>query len=177
METYIVMLRGINIGGHNMIKMTRLEEIFAEMNFKNIRTYIQSGNVIFESKKTDQKKLAKQIESEIMKSTGLQVSVIIRNRSEIKHVLENNPFLTNRNEDINRLFVTFLDMEPNPDDIKKAQEGNYDSDEFEVSGKEIYGFCPNGYGKTKLNTNFFEKKFKTTATARNWKTVQNLSIL
>ena len=177
METYIALLRGINIGGHKMVSMPRLEEIFKEMEFKNVRTYIQSGNVIFEYRKTDQKNLAMKIETSILKSLGFDVSVIIRNRGEILHVLENNPFLTKRNEDINRLFVTFLNEEPKPDDIKKVQEGDFDSDEFIVSGKEIYGFCPDGYGRTKLNTNFFEKKFKTTATARNWKTVQKLSVL
>jgi uncharacterized protein (DUF1697 family) len=177
METYIALLRGINISGHNLISMPRLIAIFTEMEFKNVRTYIQSGNVIFEFGKTDQDKLAKKIEAAILKSVGFQVSVIIRNRLEIFHVLENNPFLTGRNEDINKLFVTFMDSEPNPDDIKKVQEGDFDSDEFMVSGKEIYGFCPNGYGRTKLNTNFFEKKFRTTATARNWKTVQKLGIL
>lgn len=177
METYIAMLRGINISGHKMIKMARLEALFTELNFKNIRTYIQSGNVIFENKKTDQKELAKQIETKILQSTGFQVPVTIQNRKEILVILENNPFLNSRNEDINMLFVTFLDSEPNAEDIKKVQELDYDSDEFVVSGKEIYGFCPNGYGRTKLNTNFFEKKFRTTATARNWKTVQKLGIL
>jgi len=177
METYFALLRGINISGHKMIKMARLEAMFAELNFKNIRTYIQSGNVIFENEKTNQKELAKQVETKILLSTGFQVPVVIRNRMEILLVLENNPFLRERNEDINKLHVTFLDVEPNPDDVKKVQEFEYDSDEFIVSGKEIYGFCPNGYGRTKLTTNFFEKKFKTTATARNWKTVQKLGIL
>ena len=108
METYITMLRGINIGGHKMISMPRLEEVFREMEFLNVRTYFQSGNVIFEFKKTDQEKLAKNIEAMILKSLGFQVSVIIRNRREILHILGNNPFLTQRSEDINRLFVTFL---------------------------------------------------------------------
>lgn len=177
METYIAMLRGINISGHKIISMSRLKEIFEEMKLRNVRTYIQSGNVIFEYRETDQDKLAGKIEAIILKSLGFSVSVIIRTRRELLHILNNNPFLIGRNADIDRLFVTFLNDEPKPDDIKKVREGDYKPDEFVVSGKEIYGCCPNGFGRTKLTTNFFEKKFKTTATARNWKTVQKLSVL
>jgi uncharacterized protein (DUF1697 family) len=122
METYIALLRGINVGGQKMISMTQIEAMFAELNFKNIRTYIQSGNVIFENEKTDQQELAKLIEAKILQSTGFPVSVIIRNRGEIIFILENNPFLKERNEDINRLHVTFLEAEPGTDDVKKVQE-------------------------------------------------------
>ena len=177
METYIALLRGINITGYNMIKMTLLEAMFAELKFKNIRTYIQSGNVIFENPITDPINLEKKIEARILQSTGFPISVIIRNRNEILTVLANNPFLRDRNEDITKLYVTFMDSEPKPEDIKKSQEFKSDSDEFVVSGKEIYVFCPDGYGRTKLNTNFFERKLRHKATARNWKTVQKLGVI
>jgi uncharacterized protein (DUF1697 family) len=173
METYIALLRGINVSGQKMIKMTDLTTLLSEINLYNIRTYIQSGNLVFEYPETDQKELAGLIEQQILHHYKFDVPVVIRHQSDLMQIQECNPFLK-RNENIEKLHVTFLDDEPPADLIEKAKETAGSSDEFEVIGREVFVFCPDGYGNTKLNNTFFEKKFKTKATTRNWKTVVKL---
>ena len=111
-----------------------------------------------------------------MQHYKFEVPVIIRNRAELLKILETNPFLR-RNENIDKLHVTFLDDEPDSDLVDKVKETESGSDEFEVIRKEVFLFCPDGYGRTKLNNTFFEKKFNTKATTRNWKTVVKLGII
>lgn len=171
------MLRGINVSGQKIIKMSDLQSLFEELKFKNIRTYIQSGNVIFECNKSNPNDLAKRIEEKIFQHYKFEVPAIIRHRNEITNILNNNPFITKRNEDIDKLYVTFLSDEPKSEDINKLQTITHDSDEFEISGQEIFIFCPNGYGRTKLTNNLFENKLKLKATTRNWKTIEKLSVL
>jgi uncharacterized protein (DUF1697 family) len=174
METYIALLRGINVSGQKMIKMPELQILFSKHGFKNVRTYIQSGNIIFECKKTNPDVLVKLLEEKILKHFKFEVPVIIRHQDEIKSILKNNPFLTKRNEEKDKLYVTFLSNESGK--YEKSDESEK-SDEFILSGKNIYLFCPNGYGRTKLNNNFFENKLKVKTTTRNWKTVEKLSVL
>jgi uncharacterized protein (DUF1697 family) len=176
METYIAMLRGINVSGQKLIKMTDLSNLLSELDLHNIRTYIQSGNIVFEYPKTDQKKLAVLIEQQITQHYKFDVPVIIRHRGELLNLADQNPFLK-RNNDIEKLHITFLDHEPYADMIEKARQTISDSDEFEVTGKDVFLFCPDGYGRTKLNNTFFEKKFNTKSTTRNWKTVLKLSLI
>ena len=99
---------------------------------------------------------------------------MVKELDEIKTVLKNNPFVNKRKEDIIKLHVTFLSQEPATDNIDKINKAQYLPDEFTLDGKNIYLFCPNGYGNTKLNNNFFENKLKVVATTRNWKTVNEL---
>ena len=174
MHTYISILRGINVSGHKMIKMDALRKMFGDLNFKNVKTYIQSGNVIFEDKTTDHKDLEQRIEKQILQNFGFNVPVMVKDKNELKSVLKNNPFLHQRSEDINKLHITFLSGEFGPADVEKIRQGQYEADEFIISGKVIYLFCPNGYGRTKLTNNFFENKLKVVATTRNWKTLNEL---
>jgi uncharacterized protein (DUF1697 family) len=177
METYIALLRGINVSGQKMIKMGDLIKALEELNFSNIRTYIQSGNIIFQSDKTDPSQLAVKISGKISDHFRFEVPVVIRTLAELEQVSENNPFLLSRNEDVNKFHVTFLAEGPDPVDLKKIEENSFLPDEFIISGKEVYLFCPNGYGRTKLTNTFFENKLKSTATTRNWKTIRQLLIL
>jgi uncharacterized protein (DUF1697 family) len=173
METYIAILRGINVSGYKTIKMEDLRELFNDMKFKNVQTYIQSGNVIFESKKTEQSVLQKKIEKKILEIFGYEVPVLVKEKSEVEFVLKNNYFI-NKKKDVVKLYVTFLAEEPEQSRVNKIIELNYKPDEFVISGKEIYLFCPNGYGNSKLSNIFFESKLKVSATTRNWKTVNEL---
>ena len=93
---------------------------------------------------------------------------------EFKNIFQSNPFVNIQNLDISKLYVSFLENTPNIEDIQIISEIQSDVDKFIVDGKVVYVFCPNGYGKTKLNNTFFEKKLKTSATTRNWKTVTKL---
>jgi len=174
MQTYISILRGINVSGHKMIKMDALRAMFETLGFKNVKTYIQSGNVVFQTKKTSPQALEKKIAKKIADSFGFEVPVLVIDSAELSHTLKNNPFVNKRKEDSTKLHVTFLSGEPQQAAIEKIKEGNYADDEFIVSGKNIYLFCPNGYGNTKLSNTFFENKLKLTATTRNWKTVNEL---
>ncbi|HVM86902.1 MAG TPA: DUF1697 domain-containing protein [Puia sp.] len=173
MNTYISILRGINVSGSKVIKMDLLKKIFKDAGFKNVQTYIQSGNVIFQSKKSAIEDLQKKIANEIFLQTKFEVPVLVLEPHELKETLDNNPFLTARREDIQFLHVTFLSGTPLMENIRKVK-GDYLTDEFIFKGKNIYLYCPNGYGRTKLNNNFFENKLKLTATTRNWKTIIEL---
>ena len=177
MKTYIALLRGINVSGHNMIKMTDLKFMFEEMNFKFVRTYLQSGNVVFGCDETSPAKVSGMIESGMLKTFGFQVPVIIRTGNEMEKVFSNNPFLKDGEKEIERLAVTFLSDIPEKEKVKALKKPGDDNDAFIISGKEIFLHCPDGFGRSKLTINFFEKKLNVTATARNWKTVCTLTEL
>ena len=174
MQTYIAILRGINVSGKNTIKMDKLNELFVRLNFQNVKTYIQSGNMVFQSKSTDYQAFEKQIQDKIREEFGFEVPVMVIQKSDWDFMATNNPFVNKRQEDITKLHVTFFSKMPEQALFEKIKDGNYAADEFIISDKSIYLFCPNGYGNTKLSNNFFENKLKITATTRNWKTVNEL---
>jgi uncharacterized protein (DUF1697 family) len=174
METYISMLRGINILGRKPVGMVRLAAVYEEMKCRNVRTYIQSGNVVFDSAVRDEEKLARSLERGIAETFGFPVSVLIRTAPELAKVLKGNPFLARKNIDRSKLHVTFLVGAPTKDQVRDAGGIDSGKDEFVVFGREVFLFCPGGYGKTKLSNGFFEKKFAAPATTRNWNTVNKL---
>ncbi|MBC7695119.1 MAG: DUF1697 domain-containing protein [Burkholderiales bacterium] len=174
MQTYIAILRGINVSGHKMMKMEALRHLLEDLNFKNIKTYIQSGNIVFQDKKTNVDALGKKIAKKISDNFDFEVPVIVKEEKELNDVLNKNPFLTKRKEDITKLHVTFLSDVPEKANVDKIIDATYQSDEFIIIEKVVYIFCPNGYGNTKLNNTFFENKLKVTATTRNWKTISEL---
>jgi uncharacterized protein (DUF1697 family) len=175
METYISILRGINVGGQKKVLMDDLKKLYIEIEFKNVRTYIQSGNVIFDYEKSKPSQLAKQIEDKISEKYKFHVPVIIRNSFELQEILNNNPFLKEKNIDIEKLHITFLSDEPEKKKAEEILKFNYNPDKFICSKKEVYVYCPNGYGNTKLNNTFFERKLNVSATTRNLKTVNELT--
>lgn len=166
------MLRGINVGGHKKIKMEELKKLYETLGFSDVQTYIQSGNVVFKTSDTNIPKLIGKIEKKIKSVFHFDVPVLIRTKNSFRKLIKNTPFVK---KDFNNLHVTFLSDSPSHlpiDEIKKQIKD--ESAEFFISDKEIYVFCPNGYGRTKLNNNFFEKKLGVTVTTRNWKTVNKL---
>ena len=163
------------MAGHNKIQATELSALYHKMGFKDVRTYIQSGNVIFSlDDKTDINRVESDIESAILEKFNYNIPVFIRTISEINKVISDNPFLDKMNFDPSRLAVIFLHEMPSGEQIEKVKNVDYPPDKFKIIGKEIFIYCPNGFGKTKLYTNFFEKRMKVTGTARNWKTINNL---
>jgi uncharacterized protein (DUF1697 family) len=174
METFISILRGINVSGHKMIKMKALQELYETLGFCNVKTYIQSGNVIFASVPMETGKLEKLISEGIMQLFGFEVPVIVMERGALKNVSANNLFISKRGEDITKLHVTFLSMEPEKNLVDKIRKEEYFPDEFYTKGRAVYLYCPQGYGNTKLSNTFFEKKLQVQATTRNWKTVLEL---
>ena len=174
MKTYIAILRGINVSGHKPIKMDALRAMCEQLKFKNTKTYIQSGNIVFQYKATNNETLEKLISKKIKETFTFDVPVLVLSANEMKTILNNNPFVNNRKEDITKLHVTFLSHQPQQINIDKIKEGNYGTDEFIITGKNIYLFCPVSYGNSKLSNTFLENKLKVTATTRNWKTVNEL---
>ena len=175
MKTYISILRGINVSGQKKIIMSDLKVLFESLGFNSVTTYIQSGNVIF---KNDQKlsdlDLAKKIETAILKKYDFTVPVIIRSGEEIGKVVSMNPFLKEKNINLEKLHVTFLSEIPNETNLDNLKGMNYSPDRFTILGKEVFLYIPESYGNTKLSNNLFENKLKVTATTRNWKTVNKL---
>jgi uncharacterized protein (DUF1697 family) len=174
MQTYIAILRGINVSGKNMIKMPELQTLFEGLGFNKVKTYIQSGNVIFKAAAKNSSEIEKLIEEKIFEKFSLKVPVLVKTKDEVEEVLQNNPFVKATNVDVSKLHVTFLSKEPEQANVDKISKDQYLPDEFILKGSTVYLHCPNGYGNTKLNNNFFESKLKVTATTRNWKTVNEL---
>ena len=175
MTNYIALLRGINVSGHNKIKMADLKQLFLGLNFQNIRTYIQSGNVLFQSKEKSKTKIAVTISEAIKNKFGYDIKIVVITKNDIKTVFSSNPFLKNRTPDITKLCVTFLSNNPNTDGLDQLEEiANKSEDEFKINGKFVYLHCPSSFAKTKLTNNLFERKLKVDATSRNWKTITKL---
>ncbi len=174
MNSYISLLRGINVSGQKKIRMIELRSLYEAMDLTNAQTYLQSGNVIFESQVQDNDRLAEIITTQIKLSFGHDVSVFIRQAADLQRIIETNPFLHTRNEDPTGLYVTFLQTSPSETHLSALQMPKNETGEFVVGEQEIFVFCPDGYGRTKLSNNFFENKLKMPATTRNWKTVNAL---
>jgi uncharacterized protein (DUF1697 family) len=161
--------------GHNSIKMTDLASTYRDLGFIEPETFIQSGNVIFstgeEGVVTD---MALAIETAIHNTFGYDVPVMIRTIPGMRNLFTSNPYLSEINFDPAKMAVIFLHDHPAESQIQKVADVNYPPDKFKIIGSEIYTFCPNGFGRTKLYTNFFENKMKVTGTARSWKTITTL---
>lgn len=168
------MLRGINMTGHNTIKMTRLAEMFRQLGYTDAETYIQSGNIVFSCQNNSIDDVSSEIRKAILSEFSLDIAVITRTPDEINKIITANPFLAEPGFDPSKMAVVFLELQPSEEQILKVAGIDYPPDKFRIIGREIYIYCPNGFGKTKLYTNFFEAKMKVTGTARNWRTVNKL---
>lgn len=175
MNTFISMLRGINVGGQKKIQMAQLASLYESLGLVNVKTYVQSGNVVFASTKSNASALANLIEAQTRRLWGYSVSVFIRDTNDFQRIIANNPFLNKRSEDPAKLHVTFLYRPPSEAKLGSLGIPNDKGDEFRVGDQEIYIFCPNGYGRTKFSNTFFEKKLGVPATTRNWNTIIALS--
>lgn len=175
MGTYIALLRGINVTGHNKIKMTELKQLFIDSGFSEVVTYIQSGNVIFQSEQLDILKIEQIIIKAVEKQFGYSIKVLVVTKSQLAAIFNSNPFIERENIDTTKLYVTLLSNQPEIDGIEQIEGLTATNDDaFKVIDKSVYLYCPNGYGRTKLNNNLFEKKLKSSATTRNWKTITKL---
>jgi uncharacterized protein (DUF1697 family) len=169
MQTYISMLRGINVSGQKQVRMADLKSMYELLGLENVQTYIQSGNVVFDSPEQDAAKLSKSIEAKIEETFGFSVPVLMRTADDFQRVIESHPFAK---EDPIRVLVTFLYETPDRSKLDELSRYEDKVDKFVIGEQEIFLFCPGGYGKTKLSNNFFERKLGVLATTRNWKSVQ-----
>jgi uncharacterized protein (DUF1697 family) len=175
MPTFVSLLRGVNMAGHNKIKMTDLSALYKTLGFEDAETFIQSGNVVFNTiENLPVPEIAARIEAAVLKKFNYNVPVIIRAPEELMDIISINPFLEEENFNTGKLAVIFLNEEPSEEQIEKVKNVNYPPDKFKIAGKEIFIYCPNGFGKSKIYTGFFENKMNVTGTARNWKTLNTL---
>jgi uncharacterized protein (DUF1697 family) len=173
-STYIALLRGINLGGHKIVKMDQLRKTFEELGFADVKTYIQSGNVVFKAPAQIPAKLAKRIEEKVLLQFGFPVAVVVKTAAEIGEVISNNPLLQEKGIDPTKLHVTFLACAPDESALKTLDAAEVAPDQFRSSSQAVYLHCPNGYHATKLGNNVLGKMLKVGTTTRNWNTVNKL---
>ena len=177
MNKYIALLRGINVGGKNTIRMADLTTMFADAGFSNIITYIQSGNIVFESQPETETRLSEIIGGRISSRFGLAVPVLVFSRGRLRQIYNQNPFLTADGFDHKHLCITLLSGIPELSTIAPLNGEDFYPERFHVIGDAVYLYCPHGYGKTRLTNTFWEKKTGLTATSRNLQTIQKLCTL
>lgn len=175
MNRKIAILRGINVGGKRKILMADLKTLCEKLGFKNVKTYIQSGNLIFTSDKLNSE-LEKKLEKAITDKFGFDVPVIVRSSEELQISIDKNPFF-DADTDVDRLHLTFLKEKPTEENKETILTYNSEPDKFKIDGRNVFIFCTGKYHQSKLTNDFFEKKLHTGATTRNWKTVLKLNEL
>ncbi|HEX9015112.1 MAG TPA: DUF1697 domain-containing protein [Chloroflexota bacterium] len=172
-STCVALLRGINVGGKNKLPMKDLADLFAAAGCGDVRTYIQSGNVIFGTHPDPLEALPAQIAGAIRERWGFDVPVMLRTVEEMREVVRNNPFLQ-AGADEKALHVLFLDSPPDQRRIAQLDPDRSRPDEFAVRGREIYLWLPNGVARSRLTNDYFDSKLATTSTGRNWRSVLKL---
>lgn len=173
MKKCIALLRGINVSGQKKIKMAELKEILTSAGLQNVQTYIQSGNVIFESEESSEG-AARRIEGAIFKAYNFEVPTVVFEPSYLKNVIDQNPFLS-KVEETKKLYAIFLFDDLTQEGLDRLASAELGGDEYAIVDGVVYTCYHQGMGKTKMDINFIEKKLKVRATSRNWRTVNILS--
>lgn len=174
MNRYVCLLRGINVSGKNKILMKDLVEMFVHLGFRNVESYIQSGNVLFDADAEDPKQLETDIYSGIQAKFGYDVKAFVRTKAQLRQHLNDCPYPIDNLKENEQLYFSLLDSPRKDVDIPSEIRAKTE-DEFIIAGDIIYLLCRKGYGTTLLSNTFFEKKLKTLATTRNLATMQKLS--
>ncbi|MCY4113353.1 MAG: DUF1697 domain-containing protein [Chloroflexi bacterium] len=170
---YIALLRAINVGGTKKLLMADLRAMFEASGCSDVRTYIQSGNVVFRAEPALAERLPSLIEAEIAASHGFEVPVVTRTAAEWTAVVDGNPFLA-AGADPAHLHVGFLASTPSAARIAELDPDRSPQDAFEIRGREVYLHFPNGTARSKLTVDYFDRTLGTTITIRNWRTVGKL---
>lgn len=170
---YIALLRGINVGGKNMLPMKDLVRLCSDAGYSEVKSYIQSGNLVFRAKSALAPRLPALFEQAISDRFGIRVPVVVRSADELRRLAKGNPFL-HAGADTAILHVAFLSDLPGAAAVAALDPNRSPPDQFAVRGREIYLQCPNGIGRTKLTNQYFDSKLGVTSTIRNWRTVLKL---
>jgi len=173
MTTHLALLRGINVSGHNMMKMEALKTMLENIGFQNVRTYLQSGNVFVDSEE-DASKVGFMIKQEIFKVFGHEVPVIVITKEDLELCFTNNPYLKEKDVDTKKLYVAFVSMFLKKENINDLKISQFKPDEAHIDGNRVFIKYAVGAGKTRFDQKYIEKKLNLTATIRNWNTVTNL---
>jgi uncharacterized protein (DUF1697 family) len=170
---HVALLRGINVGGKNLVPMRALAEVFAEAGCTEVRTWIQSGNVVFRAPDGVATRVPARVGAALQARFGFRVPVVTRTAAELHRVVRENPFLGD-GEDEGCLHVAFLAERPGAGRVAALDPARSPTDRFAVRGREIYLHCPNGLGRTLLTNAWFDSRLGTASTVRNWRTVLKL---
>lgn len=173
MASYVALLRGLNVSGHNPLSMKDLQSMVRDLPAEDVATYLQSGNVVFQSQAAPEA-LEAALEEALAAATTSAVKVLVRTADELERVIDANPFATADEQAASQLHVTFLGQAPAAArlaSLKLPETG----DRYHLGDRAIYLSCPGGYGRSKLNNAFFERQLDVVATTRNWRTVTALA--
>ena len=172
MATWVVLLRGINVGGANRLAMADLRAVMTSLGHTEVSTYIQSGNVVVNSSRSDRTTMAAEIRAGIERAHGLDVFAVLRTPTELRAAVAANPFADESQG--TRVLITFLSGTPPPDDVARLEPDRFVPDQFQVLGADLYGLYPNGAGRSKMTLDYFEKRLGVRGTSRNLNTVNKL---
>lgn len=170
---YVALLRGINLGGKTMINMGDLKAEFEKLGLRNVTSYINSGNIAFDTAKASESKLVARIETAVEARFGRAVAVMVREQPDIERIIRNNPF-DGQYESHKEMHVLFLKDEMPAEKREQLHASALKGERYEVRGREIYCHLPLGVANSLMTKGFFEKKPRVPTTARNWRTVQRL---
>jgi uncharacterized protein (DUF1697 family) len=173
LTTHVALLRGINVGGKNLLPMKELVLLFEKAGAVDVATYIQSGNVVFRTPAATLDGFEAEMAAAIETRFGLRVPVVLRTASELSNVLRKNPFLA-RGAETSALHVAFLAAKPTAEHAARLDPKRSPGDEFELRGCDLYLHLRNGMGKSKLTSDYLDRTLETISTARNWNTVGKL---
>lgn len=174
MAVLISLLRAVNLGGHNKIKMDALRALYESLGLRDAQTYIQSGNVIFRADRKDAPALSRQIENAIERKFGFRSAVMLRSAPDLRNVIAGNPFASRRGLDPRKLAVIFLAGVPLADAQTRLVKIEAGPEELRIAGRELYIYFANGMARPKLSPALIEKTLGMAGTARNWNTVGKL---
>lgn len=177
MAAFVSLLRGINVGGHRVVRMNDLKDMYVSLGFRDVVSYIQSGNVVFSSDEVDATHIQKRIEESFEKSFGFHADVLVRTSNELRAIIKKNPFQNSQGKESKWITVMLLARCPDAtaqEDLLKTYVG---PEELFILGQEVYIYYPDGIGRSKLSHSLLEKKLKTVGTARNWNTLLKLQEL
>ena len=177
MNKYVALLRGINVGGSNKILMADLKAIFISLDFSRPLTYIQSGNIVFGSEEKDISNIENKIKLRIFENYGYAIEVLVLSNRSFNKVLKSNPFAKDESLDKKFMYTMFLSKKPDIELFNLIKNDDNFPEKMILTGKTIYIYYVNGFGRSKVSTNFIEKKLNVKASARNWNTVSNLDCL
>lgn len=173
MPTYVGLLRAVNLGSHQQVSMAALREAMTTAGFDDVRTYVQSGNMVFTSSKRSAASVRTDVERVLAEDLGVPTPVIVRTAGELAAVIEKHPF-GRMTDEPTKYYVTFLDTAPTKKALSALAVPKGETGRYWVQGREIYQWMPTGRGQTKLTGSFFEKGLGVIGTGRNWRTVTTL---
>jgi uncharacterized protein (DUF1697 family) len=174
MAVVICLLRGVNVGGHHKIRMEALRALCESLGLEAPETYVQSGNVVFNTKERNLTRLARRMEEAIERTFGFPAPVVLRSAAELRSVVARNPFAAREGIEPAKLIVTFLAADPPPEARAKLLQIQANPEELRLDGRELYIYFPNGAGQSKLPVASLERAMRAKGTARNWNTILRL---